>query len=532
MAARPTALLAAFALALVSLGCSSSLSGSLPTSEEGDWAGKGSYADAGSGYYPGGPTGSPGADSGTAGYSDAGGGSFGSVGTGGAGDFAFFRKALADGKIPAVDSIDAAGFFAEHYTSLPAPTCGKTFCLHGMFSVSPDYVRGGDWTLLQMAMNSPIDPTKIEKPPLELAVVLDRSGSMMGNKMEYAKQGVQLLVDALGPADRLTLIAFDDAIETVFGPATVTDKTALKTKIAAITPRGSTNLYGSLEAGYKAISTASEQLQRRVIFLTDGVATAGITSPDAIKTMSAGWNAKHLGLTTIGLGSDVSIGLLRGLAEQGAGNFYYIEKVEAVKEVFTEELAYFVAPLAYDLELTYTEMPAYSTKIVHGTNLWTGFPGGGKIAIPSVFLVSRTSTAPGPDGGRRGGGSAIIAELLATGKVPLSLHDVAKLNLKYRTPGSTVFETQEVLVKHDGQPGVAPEGGSFDNKSVEKNTIILGFFVAFRDATKLAQTDKLAARTLLEGFQTKITARLAGFTDEDLLDDLKILQRYIDVLKL
>jgi len=517
-------LLAAFALAVVSFGCSalsqdsetSSWGRDEPAGEWGADAG-GSYGDTG---FSGGPS------------SDAGSGSFGSVGTGGGQDFAFFRKALDEGKIPAPESIDAAGFFAEHYTSLPAPTCGKTFCLHGMFSVSPDYVRSGDWTLLQMGMNSPIDPATITKPPLELAVVLDRSGSMAeAGKMEFAKQGVQLLVDALGPADRLTLISFDDEIVTEFGPATVTDKAALKAKIAAIAPRGSTNLYDSLQAGYKAISTASEQLQRRVIFLTDGLATAGNTDPKAIAKMSSDWNAKHLGLTTIGLGSNVSISLLRGLAEQGGGNFYYVEKVDAVKEVFTEELAFFVAPLAYDLELTYTEMPTYSTKTVHGTNLWTSFAGGGKVSIPSVFLVSRTSTKPGPTGGRRGGGSAIIAELAATGKLPTSLHDVAKLSLKYRTPGSTTFESQEVKVTHDGEPGVSPEGGSYDNKSVEKNTLVLGFFVAFRDAAKLAQTDKVAARTLLESFQTKMTTRLTGWTDEDLLDDLKILQKFIDVLK-
>ena len=116
--------------------------------------------------------------------------------------------------------------------------------------------------------------------------------------------------------------------------------------------------------------------------------------------------------------------------------------------------------------------------------------------------------------------------------MPASLHDVGKLSLRYRTPGSTTFETQEVTVTHDGQPGVAPEGGSFDDKSVEKNTLILGFYVAFHDAAKLAQTDKNAARTNLESFQTKMKARLAGWTDEDLLDDLKILQKFIDVLKL
>ncbi len=470
-------------------------------------------------------------DAGVAPSQDAG-GSFGSVGTSGSADFARFRKALENGEVPPPDSIDAAGFFAEHYTSLPAPECGKTFCLHGMMAASEDLVRGGDWTLLQMGMSSPIDPATIEKPPLEIAVVLDRSGSMSSaGKMGFAKQGVKLLVDALGPEDRLTVIAFDDYVEKVFGPATVTDKVALKTQIDAIQPRGSTNLYDALKGGFEAIAPASEQRQRRVMFLTDGLATAGNTNDAAIEAMAAGYAKKHLGLTTIGLGNDVSTGLLRRLAEKGSGNFYFVEKPEAVTEVFTEELAFFVAPIAYDLELTYAPFPSFGVKEVHGTSLWTAnAAGGGSISIPSVFLVSRTSSAPGTGGGRRGGGSAIIAELLAGAAPEAKPYDVAKLTLKYRTPGSTVFETQELVVKHDGEPGAAPEGGFYANPGVEKNTLILSFYVAFRDATELAQTDRPGARALLEAFQTKMTARLAGWTDEDLLDDLKILQRFIDVL--
>jgi Ca-activated chloride channel family protein len=267
-----------------------------------------------------------------------------------------------------------------------------------------------------------------------------------------------------------------------------------------------------------------------VIFLTDGLASEGDTDSQHILDMSKGYNAKHLGLTTIGLGADVSIKLLRGLAEQGSGNFYYVEKPDAVKEVFTEEMAFFVAPIAYDLELTYTQMPSYSTTTVYGTNLWKSTAGGGSISIPSVFLVSRTSSAPGPSGGRRGGGSAIIAELKGLGGAD-ALHDVAKLNLKYRLPGTTTVETQELSVQHTGLPGTAPEGGFYSDSAIEKNEIILSFFVAFRDATAAAQTDKTKALAILEPFQTKITARLEGWADEDLADDLKILQQYIDVLK-
>jgi Ca-activated chloride channel homolog len=461
-------------------------------------------------------------------------GSFGSVGTGGGQDFAAFRRALNEGRIPAPASLDAAGFFAEHYTSLPVPTCGKTFCLHGMLSVSPDLARGGQWTLLQMGMNSPIDPATVAKPPLDLVVVLDHSGSMAAaGKMEYAKLGIKLLVDALGDADTFTFIVFDDKVQSLFGPAPVVDRTALKALVDSVQPAGSTNIFGGLEAGYKAaLSVGNETQQRRVIFLTDGLPTAGVIDHGQIETMSAGYNDKYIGLTTIGLGSDVDATLLRQLSEQGGGNFYFAEKPAAVQEVFTQELAFFVAPIAYDLELTFGEMPAYKVKQVYGTNLWRAQATGGQVRIPSVFLVSRTSTMPDATGGRRGGGSAIMAEL-GPGSVAIpsiGVAEVAKLHLSYRLPGSTTIETQDADVAYDvGDVAAAPDG-FYSSRDVEKNTIILGLFIALRDATARAQTDPRGARDALVAFQPKFKARIAGWADADLIDDIVILQQYIDVL--
>jgi Ca-activated chloride channel family protein len=485
--------------------------------------GVGSSADAGAGPSAGGAGGNP--------------GSFGNVGVSGAQDFGAFRRALESGQIPGKDTIDAAGFFAEHFTALPPPTCGRAFCLHGMLSVSQDLARGGPLTLLQMAMNSTIDPSTIKKPPLNLAVVLDHSGSMAAaGKMDFARQGVQLLVDALGPTDTFTLIAFDDSVQTVFGPAHVVDKAALKGRIAEIQPAGGTNIYAGLEAGYHAVlGTPNENEQRRVIFLTDGLPTAGVIDPAQIQTMSVGYNKQYVGVTTIGLGGDVNIPLLRGLAEQGGGNFYFVEKPEAVREVFMEELAFFVAPIAFDLELTFNQLPNYSVKNVHGTSLWQPFAGGGKVTVPSVFLVSRTSTAPGPNGGgRRGGGSAIMAELSRALTAPAlsGTEPIGKLSLKYRLPGMRDFETQETDITYNAPNGPAPEVPDFySDKAVEKNTIIMNFFFAFRDAATYAQTDQRRALDLLTAFQIRMQPRLATWTDEDLADDLKLLQRFIDVLK-
>jgi Ca-activated chloride channel family protein len=461
-------------------------------------------------------------------------GTFANVGTGGGQDFAAFRSALAAGLIPSPSTLDASGFFAEHYTSLPPPTCGQTFCLHGLLSISPDLARGGQWTLLQMGMNSAVDPATVTKPPLDLVVVLDRSGSMAAaNKIDFAKQGIELLVDNLGDADTFTFIAFDDRVEKLFGPARVADKAAIKTIVAAVGPRGGTDIYGGLEAGYKAaLMNGDETQQRRVIFLTDGLPTAGVTDKTQIATMSAGYNDQHIGLTTIGLGGDVDAALLRGLSEQGGGNFYFVEKPAAVQEVFTDELAFFVAPIAYDLELTFGELPAYKVKQVYGTNLWRAQAGGGSVRIPSVFLVSRTSTMPDATGGRRGGGSAIIAELAANpSAIPgAGSCDVAKLHLSYRLPGSSTIETQDAAIAYDVGAVPTVEDAYYSSRDVEKNTIILGLYVALRDATALAQTDPGAANAALTAFSPKFNARIAGWADEDLLSDVAIVQQYIDVL--
>ncbi len=200
-----------------------------------------------------------------------------------------------------------------------------------------------------------------------------------------------------------------------------------------------------------------------------------------------------------------------------------------MQEVFTQELAFFVAPIAYDLELSIDELPSYKVKQVYGTNLWRAAAGGGQVRIPSVFLVSRTCSKPDVTGGRRGGGSAIMAELSPTPAHPTAGHcDVATLHLRYRQPGSLVVETQDAPIGYD----VGAEGtdGFFSTHDVEKNTIILGLYIALRDATARALTDPHGARDLLTAFQPKFKARIAGWADDDLIDDIVILQQYIDVL--
>ena len=100
------------------------------------------------------------------------------VGQGGAQDFGQFRAILEAGEIPGPDTLDDVGFFNEHKIELPAADCGDDVCLHGALAMMGNFLTGTDCTMLLVGMNTPIDPAELERPPLNLAIAVDTSGSM------------------------------------------------------------------------------------------------------------------------------------------------------------------------------------------------------------------------------------------------------------------------------------------------------------------------------------------------------------------
>ena len=131
--------------------------------------------------------------------------------------------------------------------------------------------------------------------------------------------------------------------------------------------------------------------QNRVVLLSDGVPTAGISATGSILDMSRVYNSDGIGLTSIGLGADFNIELMRGLALQADGNFYFLEDPGAVDEVFIEELNYFTVPVAFDLKIDVRAGENYRFGRALGSPLWRDHEGGGSLAVPSVFIAHRHS---------------------------------------------------------------------------------------------------------------------------------------------
>ena len=165
----------------------------------------------------------------------------------------------------------------------------------------------------------------------------------------------------------------------------------------ALTPRGSTDIFAGLKQGFDlSVAALATDRQNRVIFLSDGLATIGNQDPQAIIAMADSYVERGIGLTTIGVGQDFDVTLMRSLAEHGAGNFYFLEDPSAATEVFQQELAYFVTPIALDITLDAVAGTGYNFGEVVGSTLWTGNQRGGSMHIPAAFLASRTGPAPDP----------------------------------------------------------------------------------------------------------------------------------------
>lgn len=187
-----------------------------------------------------------------------------------------------------------------------------------------------------------------DRIPVNLSLVIDRSGSMEGDKLKYAKDAMEFVIKNLNANDSVSVVQYDNVVEVVASSAKLKNKELLYHKIRHISARNNTNLSGGMLEGYQQVNSSKEKgVVNRVLLLSDGLANEGITDEDQLQDIARyKFSEEGIALSSFGVGADFNENLMTKLAEYGGGNYYFIGNPDKIPEIFAQELDGLLAVVA------------------------------------------------------------------------------------------------------------------------------------------------------------------------------------------
>lgn len=383
-----------------------------------------------------------------------------------------------------------AGVFVRQATAAPTPA-------DLTLRVAPErdliYNSGPREVVVQIDLDAK-RPEHGRRAPMNLAVVLDRSGSMQGAKIEKAKQAACVAVDHLADNDWFSLVTFDNDTDLLLPPERVggeRHRDELKSRIDRIRPGGGTAIYAGVTLGAKQVRRNLEkEFVNRVILLSDGLANVGPSRTSDLAALGRDLRRDGLSVTTIGLGDDYNEDLMTALAEASNANYYYVRDAEKLPGIFAEELGAARSLVARGVTIRITVPAGVRLKEIIGQPEIECRGRSADIALPEYFGGDK----------RRYLARCVVEE---KSSAPI---EVASVDLKYEPAGGEKAEPQQQAAKVDFTDEEKKSDASV-RMEVMREVSIAGNRLAKERAVKLADEGKSKdAADVLRGQATRNAA--------------------------
>ncbi|WP_433933332.1 von Willebrand factor type A domain-containing protein [Sorangium cellulosum] len=263
--------------------------------------------------------------------------------------YAIARRKILEGALPPYQAVRAEEFL-NYFDYGYAPPATGPFAVHLAAAPSPFTVGHH---LVRVAVQGKRVPVK-DRTPVHLVYLVDTSGSMQSpDKIELAKKSLRMLTESLKPGDTVALCTYAGSVREVLAPTGVESKGKILAALADLAAGGSTAMASGIDLAYDlAERTLVKGHVNRVVVLSDGDANVGPTSHDEILKTIKRARDKGITLSTIGFGQgNYKDLMMEQLANQGDGNYAYIDSEAQARRVFSEQVGGMLQVIARDVKI-------------------------------------------------------------------------------------------------------------------------------------------------------------------------------------
>ena len=415
-----------------------------------------------------------------------------------AGSYTFGRKKINEGIVPSPSSVRVEEYINYFHQDYPAPN-NEPFSVNVDGAPSP--FRSESLHLLRIGLKG--REASSEYLPWNLTFLIDISGSMH-SRLTLVKESLHILVDNMRLGDQVSICTYAGSVGTVLNPTGLqeNDAEAIKAIISGLESGGMTAMASGLQNAYDVNSSGFlDGGVNRIIVCSDGDANVGATSHEGILALIEEYVDQGTTLSTLGFGSgNYNDNLMEQLADQGNGNYYYIDTINEAERLFTEELLGVMEVIAKDVKIQ-VEFNAASVERYR------------LIGYENRDIEDDQFENDSTDAGEIGAGHRVTA-LYELELAPGGPSNLGTVHLRYKMPNGETDFPMDVPISRDDLVG------SFSQASDRfRFTAGVAEYAEIVRESPYVQTPLLAVESL-------IAASLTGSDDRDteLLELIRLLQ--------